>query len=188
MEPKKNILFFGDSLTAGYGLISPETDSFPALLARKAKLENLEFFYINAGISGDTTTTALQRLPSLLDQKFDIAVICIGANDMLQGHDPRVMNANIEKIIEKIRVSDHKTKIILLGMELPAWIVHQRASVYRDIYKNLAKKHKLLFFPFLLEGVIGNRLLNLPDLIHPNTAGYRIIADNIWPLLRAQIG
>ncbi|MFD0941047.1 arylesterase [Pedobacter boryungensis] len=183
----KHVLFFGDSLTAGYGLKSPSTESFPALLAKKAVEEDHAFSYTNAGISGDTSATALQRLPGILKRNFDIFVLGIGANDILRGYTPQSMNANMEAIIQKIRINDHNTKIILLGMELPAWISHDRVSAYRDSYKNLAKKYELTFLPFLLEGVIGNRLLNLPDLVHPNAAGYKIIAQNVWPLLKSQL-
>ncbi|MFI5453411.1 arylesterase [Pedobacter sp. UC225_61] len=181
----KHIVFFGDSLTAGYGLKSPSTESLPALLAKKALEENKEFSYTNAGVSGDTSATALQRLPIILKEKIDIFVLGIGANDIIRGHTAQSMNTNIESIIQKIRISDHNTKMILLGMELPAWISHKTVSAYRESYKNLAKKYELPFLPFLLEGVIGNQMLNLPDLVHPNAAGYQIIAENVWPLLQA---
>ncbi|MDQ8051940.1 MAG: arylesterase [Pedobacter sp.] len=181
---QKHILFFGDSLTAGYGLSSPNTESFPALLKRMAAAENLGFSYTNAGISGDTTQSAIQRLPKLLKGNIDIAVIGIGANDILRGYPPETMTANIEKIIQQIRLNDHRTRILLLGMELPAWISHQRVSAYRDIYSNLAGKYELSFLPFMLEGVIGNRSLNLADLVHPNAKGYEKIARAIWPLLK----
>lgn len=181
----KHILFFGDSLTAGYGLASPTSESLPALLAQQAAQENLDFSYINAGISGDTSATALQRLPSLLKGNIDIFVIGIGANDILRAYPPATMSSNITAIIQKIRISDHNAKILLLGMELPDWISHQRVSVYRDIYRNLAANYDIALLPFLLEGVIGDRSLNLPDLIHPNAKGYRIIAQRVWPLLRS---
>lgn len=180
----KQIVFFGDSLTAGYGLRSPETESFPALLKQIAKSENLDFEYTNSGVSGDTTQSALQRLPGLLKEKTDIFVVGLGANDILRGHSPTTMATNIEAIVQKIRLSDHQTKILLLGMELPTWISHQRVSAYRDIYTHLARKYELALLPFLLEGVIGNRLINLPDLVHPNADGYKIIAKRVWPLLR----
>jgi acyl-CoA thioesterase-1 len=181
----KHILFFGDSLTAGYGLKNPGQESFPALLAKKANTENVHFTYVNAGISGDTSQTALTRLPKLLVEKFDLIVVAIGANDILRGYPPETMSSNIEAIIQQIRLSNHHTKILLLGTELPQWIAQQRVGRYKDIYTKLAGKYELDFLPFLLEGVIGNPSLNLSDLVHPNEQGYKIIADRVWPLLRA---
>lgn len=180
----KHILFFGDSLTAGYGLKDPATESFPALLAAKARQENLEFTYTNAGISGDTTATALARLQKLLNPNIDIFVVGIGANDILRAYAPATMSANLEKIIQKIRLESHSAKILLLGTELPAWISHNSVSAYRDIYTSLAGKYDIKLLPFLLGGVIGNRSLNLADLVHPNKEGYKIIATRVWPLLK----
>ena len=183
----KNILFFGDSLTAGYGLRFPSTEAFPALLAKIAKDEALAFSFKNAGVSGDTTSSALQRLAPLLEPHTDIFVVALGANDMLRGYLPTTMAQNLEKIITQIQKVVPTAKILLLGMELPSWITAQRAAQYRDIYSNLARKYQLTFLPFLLEGVIGSRQLNLPDLVHPNAAGYVVIANRVWPLLRKML-
>lgn len=179
----KHVLFFGDSLTAGYGLRSPGTESFPALIAQIADAKNIPFSYTNAGVSGDTSATALQRLPALLKGNIDVFVVGIGANDILRGYPPSSMSANIETIIQKIRAFNGEAKILLLGMELPAWISHQRVLAYRDHYSKLAEKYQLPLLPFLLEDVIGHHTLNLPDLVHPNAQGYQIIAKRIWPLL-----
>ncbi|RZK43324.1 MAG: arylesterase [Pedobacter sp.] len=180
----KNILFFGDSLTAGYGLSAPRAQSFPALLAQRALIEGTPFTYTNAGISGDTTTSALLRLPPLLKSSYDIVVIGLGANDMLRGHAPTSMSQNLEQIINQIKQAQPKAQILLLGMELPAWITASRASQYQHIYSRLADRHQLTYLPFLLEEVIGNRALNLPDLVHPNAKGYQQVAQHVWPLLK----
>ena len=181
----KKILFFGDSLTAGYGLSDPKTQSFPALLAQKAKNEGIPFEYTNAGISGDTTISALLRLPKLLVKSYDIYVVALGANDMLRGQSAQAISQNLEQIISQIKYVHPLAKILLLGMELPTWITASRAIQYKDVYRKLADKHSLAFLPFLLEGVIGIRTLNLPDLVHPNAEGYQQIAERVWPLLKS---
>ena len=183
----KRIVFFGDSLTAGYGLSNPSLESFPALLAERAKAEGFEFNYMNAGVSGDTTQSALLRLPKVLTDYIDIFVIGIGANDILRAYDPKKMAANIESIIQKIRLANHCSKIILLGMELPKWIAHQSLRGYQNIYTDLAYKFDLVFLPFMLEEVIGNKNLNMSDLVHPNKEGYKIISARIWPLLKSTL-
>jgi len=180
----KEIIFFGDSLTAGYGLHSPQTESLPALLAEKARAGGSAFHYLNAGISGDTTSSALLRLPKLLKLPVDIFVVALGANDMLRGYLPSSMAMNLENIVIQIKQAHPKAKILLLGMELPTWITAQRASQYRNIYVSLAEKYELAFLPFLLDGVIGIRHLNLPDLVHPNAQGYKMIGERVWPLLK----
>lgn len=94
------------------------------------------------------------------------------------------MSQNLEQIIRQIKQAQPQAKILLLGMELPAWITASRASQYKDIYRKLADLYQLTFLPFLLEGVIGQRALNLPDLIHPNAMGYEQVARRVWPLLK----
>jgi acyl-CoA thioesterase-1 len=183
----KHVLFFGDSLTAGYGLNHPKQESLPALIAEMARKENLEFKVTNAGVSGNTTQSALTRLPDILKANIDIFVIGIGANDMLRGYSAETMTCNIELMIQKIRISQPKTKILMLGMELPDWIIHEKASLYRDVYRIVSNKFGLTLLPFLLEGVIGNPKLNLPDLAHPNAKGYELIAARVWPLLRSML-
>jgi len=180
----KEIIFFGDSLTAGYGLHSPQTESLPALLSEKAIAAGNAFHFVNAGISGDTSSSALLRLPELLKLPADIFVVALGANDMLRGYLPSTMAVNLENIVTQIKGVYPTVRILLLGMELPSWITAQRAAQYRNIYSSLAKKYELTFLPFMLEGVIGIRHLNLPDLVHPNAAGYKIISERVWPLLK----
>jgi len=180
----KKILFFGDSLTAGYGLSNPQTQSLPSLLAQMARSEGTPFTYTNAGISGDTTSSARLRLPKLLALSYDIYVVALGANDMLRGQSATTISRNLEEIINQLTKANPTAKILLLSMELPVWITASRASQYRDVYCKLADKFSLAFLPFLLEGVIGVRELNLPDLVHPNAQGYQQIAKRVWPLLQ----
>jgi len=184
----KQVLFFGDSLTAGYGLASPQTQSLPALLSARAIEAGSAFHFINAGISGDTTTTALVRLPKLLQIPSDIFVVALGANDMLRGYPADTLAANLESIIGQIRKAQPMAKILLLGMELPIWINVGQADAYRNTYAKLAGHHQLTFLPFLLDGVIGKMHLNLPDRVHPNEKGYQLIAQRVWPLLKGLLG
>ncbi len=177
----KNIVFFGDSLTSGYGLSSPPTESFPSLLAEIALAAGKPFHFTNAGVSGDTTSSALIRLDKLLQQRqVAIFVIALGANDMIRGYEPGLIVQNLEKIISKIQIAHPHSKILFLGMELPHWITTQRAAAYRNLYSNIAKKYNLVFLPFLLDGVMGSRTLNLSDLVHPNAAGYKVVASRVW--------
>ena len=180
----KQVLFFGDSLTAGYGLGSPQTQSLPALLSERAISDGNAFHFINAGISGDTTASALIRLPKLLQLPSDIIVVALGANDMLRGYPADTLATNLENVIQLIKKAHPQSGILLLGMELPKWITAKQADAYRNIYANLAKHQQLSFLPFLLEGVIGDMRLNLPDRVHPNAKGYQLIAHRVWPLLK----
>jgi acyl-CoA thioesterase-1 len=179
----KQIIFFGDSLTAGYGLRSASTESFPALLQQKINQSGFPYQIINAGISGDTTQSALYRLENVMRSPAAIFILALGANDMIRSHSPAATAANLEKIILRVKEMCPEVKLALLGMELPAWITQARAEPYRKLYRILAEKNGMSYLPFLLEGVAGKPELNMPDGLHPNAAGYRIIAERVWPLL-----
>ncbi|MEQ7802176.1 arylesterase [Pedobacter sp. ASV1-7] len=183
----KQIIFFGDSLTAGYGLRSAPTESFPALLQQKINQSCFPYQIINAGISGDTTQSALYRLENVLRSPVAIFILALGANDMLQSHSPAATAANLEKIIQRVKETNPEVKLALLGMELPAWITQAKAEPYRKLYRGLAEKYGMSYLPFLLEGVAGKPELNMPDGLHPNAAGYQIIAERVWPLLHSML-
>ncbi|MCD0490106.1 arylesterase [Pedobacter sp. MC2016-14] len=180
----KNILFFGDSLTAGYGLIKVHEQSFPALLQQKLNQLNLDYIVINAGISGDTSADGLARIASALQTQVDIFVLELGANDMLRGLPAQDTENNLQMIINQVKEKYPFAKLLLLGMELPAWIPGERAEAFRRIYRNLARANQMAFVPFFLDGVAGVQHLNLVDGIHPLAEGYEIIAQNIWPVLK----
>lgn len=183
----KQIIFFGDSLTAGYGLRSASTESFPALLQQKINQSDFHYQVINAGISGDTTQSALYRLESVLRSPATIFVLALGANDMIRSHSPAATAANLEKIIQRVKETYPEVRLALLGMELPAWITQARAEPYRKLYRGLAEKYGMSYLPFLLEGVAGKPELNMPDGLHPNAAGYHVIAERVWPLLHRML-
>ena len=181
----KQIVFFGDSLTAGYALQSPSTASFPALLQKKIDALGFQYKVYNAGLSGDTTTSALDRLEQVSNIPAEIFVIALGANDMLRNHNPLSTAANLQKIIAMVKSKHPEVQLILLGMELPAWISAAGASQYRNLFRQIAEEHGMPFLPFLLDGVAGKQEFNIADGLHPNAAGYQIIADRVWPILHS---
>jgi acyl-CoA thioesterase-1 len=184
----KQIVFFGDSLTAGYGLLKPGAESFPARLQQKLNLAHPEYKVINEGISGDTSASGLQRIHEVLSYKMDIFVLELGANDLLRELPAQATLANLQQIIDFVRSKFPEAKLLLLGMQLPLWVPGERAESFRNIYRKLATDNHMAFVPFFLEGVAGVKHLNLPDGIHPLAEGYQIIAENVWPVLKTLIG
>ncbi|WP_457268797.1 arylesterase [Pedobacter sp. UYEF25] len=179
----KRIIFFGNSLTAGYGLTNPADEALPALIQQKINVQKLDYTVINSGISGDTSNDGLRRLDNVLKKPVDIFVLELGANDFLRGYSPHLTKINLTRIIENVRKIHPLADLLLLGMRLPAWIPGNRVSVFTDIYQQIAKEKQLELVPFLLEGVAGVSNLNMADGLHPLAAGYSIMALHIWPSL-----
>lgn len=182
-----NILFFGDSLTAGYGLANVSVESLPALLQEKINTAGLEYKVINAGVSGETSAGGLTRIDLLLSQQIDVFVLELGANDILRGISPQHTAANLQGIVDKVKKRYPEAKMLLLGMELPAWIPGTLVADFRRIFRQVAQHNDMALVPFMLDGVAGVRHLNLHDGIHPTAAGYRIVADKVWPVLERLI-
>ncbi|MBV9079565.1 MAG: arylesterase [Elusimicrobia bacterium] len=184
--PSKSIVFLGDSLTAGYGLA--EEQAYPALIQKKIDDRHLGWKVVNAGVSGDTTADGLNRLRWVLRSKPSILVIALGANDGLRGLSAQSIKENLQKIIDGARAADPHMKLVLVGMKMPPNFGARYAGEFEKVFPGLAAKNGTKLIPFLLEGVGGQRELNQPDLIHPNPAGHRIIADLVWrtlePILR----
>lgn len=180
----KNILFFGDSLTAGYGLANVALESLPALIQNKIKTEGLPYHVINAGISGDTTSGGLARIGLLLHQPVDVFVLGLGANDIIRGIPPQTTAKNLQAIVGRVKAAYPHAKMLLLGMELPGWIPGAFAASYRAIFAQVAQANQMAFVPFMLDGVAGVAHLNLRDGLHPTAAGYQVIAENVWPVIR----
>lgn len=178
----KKILFFGDSLTAGYGLT--EHQAFPALIQQKINQQQLPYKVINAGLSGETSAGGKTRIVNLIDQPIDIFVLELGINDILRGITPVETAGNLQFIIDFVKIKQPAVKLVLLGMELPSFLTGHILTEFRMVFRHLADKNKMVFMPFLLHGVAGNRLLNLADGVHPNAKGYEIIAGNLWPILK----
>lgn len=180
----KNILFFGDSLTAGYGLRDPQRESFPALIQEMIQNSERPYRVINAGISGDTSASGLQRLNTVLNQPIEVFVLALGANDLLRGISPEITYANLKAIIDTVSKKHPFARLMLIGMELPEWIPGKHVAAFRIIFSRLAQEYQLEFVPFLLEGVGGIRHLNMPDGVHPLAEGYQIIAQTVWNKLK----
>ncbi len=179
----KTVIFFGDSLTAGYGLEEPATEAFPALIQNKITAAHLPWRVVNAGLSGETTAGGLRRVDWILRQPVDVFVLALGGNDGLRGIDPAVSRANLQGIIDRVRAKNPSAKIILAGMMMPANMGEDYVRAFHDLYPALAEKNGVALVPFLLEGVGGNPGLNQRDGIHPNVRGHAIVAENVWKVL-----
>ena len=179
------VLFFGTSLTAGAGL-EPE-QAFPALIEQKADSAGLPIRAVNAGLSGETTAGAVRRIDWVLRTPADVIVVETGANDALRGLSPAAAKANIEKIIASIKTKQPGATIVLAQFFAPPNFGNEYTRSFSGIYADVAKRENVTLIPFLLEGVAGVSRYNQPDGIHPNVAGERIVAENIWRALRPLI-
>jgi acyl-CoA thioesterase-1 len=169
----RTIVFFGDSLTAGYGLAEPGSDAYPALVQKKIASANLPWRVINAGLSGETTAGGLRRVDWILRQPADIFVLALGANDGLRGIPPEVSQQNLEQILERVA-----------GMQMPREMGSDFSAAFGRMFPDVATKFDAPLIPFLLEGVGGRPEFNNGDGIHPNPAGHTIVAENVWKVLR----
>lgn len=193
MPPRiKTILCFGNSLTAGYGLSSSQ--AYPALLQQKINANGLPYQVINAGVNGDTSARGVQRIEQYLHQPIDVFLLELGINDLPRGIFPPQTSANLQQIIDKVRVAHPKCRLVLAGMEIPRSIVPKELSgfiaepmiaAFHNIFVEIASRNGMAYIPFLLKGVAGDPQLNLYDRIHPNAAGQKILAENVWDVLSA---
>lgn len=177
------IVFLGDSLTAGLGL--PEEEAFPALVERRLLEEGLSVRAVNAGVSGDTSAGGLSRLDWLLRQSPDILFVSLGANDGLRGLSPEMTERNLRQIVDRARASG--ARVILAGMRLPPNYGPEYVHRFEAVFPAVARELDVTWIPFLLEGVAGQRWLNLADGIHPNAAGHRKIAEHVLPDIRTLV-
>lgn len=180
----RTILFFGDSLTAGYGLDDPAQDAFPALIQKKIATAGLDWRVVNAGLSGETTAAGLRRVDWILRQPVDVFVLALGGNDGLRGIAPNVSTANLQGIVDRVRAKYPEAKIVLGGMMMPPSMGEDYARAFAGMYPALGKKNELTVIPFLLEGVGGSAELNQRDRIHPTEKGHAVIAETLWKYLR----
>src|SRR6187401_3348503 len=178
---KKTIVFFGNSLTAGYGL-SPE-QAFPALIQKRIDSLGVPYRVINAGVSGETSSGGKTRIDWILREPVDIFVLELGANDGLRGTQLSETKKNLQNIIDKVRAKYPDTELVFAGMEIPPNMGQAYTSEFRNIYTDLAAKNKMTLIPFLLEGVGGEPELNQADGIHPTAEGHLIVAENVWKQL-----
>ena len=179
---EKTILFFGNSLTAGYGL-EPDK-AFPGLLQQRIDSLGLKYKVINAGLSGETTASGNTRIDWVLNQKVDIFVLELGGNDGLRGISTEETRKNLQQMIDKIRSKYPDCQIILAGMQIPPNMGPDYTASFRTIFPEIAEKNQVALIPFLLESVGGEPHLNQPDGIHPNEKGHKIVAENVWKVLK----
>jgi len=182
---KKVILFFGTSLTAGMGL--DPNEAFPAVIQQKIDSLNLPYEVVNAGLSGETTAGGKNRIDWVLNQKVNVFVLELGANDGLRGVPLTETKSNLQAIIDVVKEKNPDTKIVLVGMEIPPNMGEDYTSEFRSIFPDLAKKNKLELVPFLLQNVGGIKELNQADGIHPTAEGQKILANNVWKVLKPVI-
>ena len=175
------ILFLGDSLTAGLGV--KQEQAYPALIQEKIREKNFPFEVINAGISGDTTAGGLARLDWVLQKKIDIFVLALGANDGLRGLPVTQTKANLQAIIDRVKMKNPGVKIVIAGMQIPPNMGGDYGVAFKDLFADLARANQAALVPFLLDGVGGHEELNQADQIHPTAAGHKILAENVWRVL-----
>lgn len=173
----------GDSLTAGQGL--DPTEAYPALLETRLRAAGFPVDVVNAGVSGDTTAGGLRRVDWALDASVKVMIVALGGNDGLRGLPAAEMKRNLSGIIERAQAR-HVT-VILAGMEAPPNLGPEYTAAFRQVYRDLAAHYRVAFLPFLLAGVAGDPSFNQPDLLHPNAAGSRKVADLLWPYVETAV-
>jgi acyl-CoA thioesterase-1 len=179
--PAQNILFFGTSLTAGYGLESGQ--AYPELIQERLDSLKLPYKVINAGLSGETSAAGKGRIDWLLKQPLAVFALELGANDGLRGVPVEETTSNLQAIIDRVKSKYPNAKLMLSGMEVPPNMGTKYASDFRNMFKILAEKNQMTFLPFLLDGVAGIPKLNQKDGIHPTAVGQKILATNVWAKL-----
>lgn len=177
---RPRVVVLGDSLTAGLGL--PIAAAYPSLLQERLKGQGLDYDVVNAGVSGDTSAGGLARLDWALEGDVRILIVALGGNDGLRGLPPRELERNLAQIIE--RAQQRGVDVILAGMEAPTNYGREYIVSFHKVYPALAGTYHVALVPFLLNGVAGLAALNQPDGIHPTAQGARIVADNVWAVLK----
>ncbi len=175
------VVAFGDSLTAGLGVAADE--AWPALVEARLRREGYPYRVVNAGVSGDTTAGGLRRVDWVLRNRPEVAVVALGANDGLRGLATDAMERNLVAIVERLRAGG--ARVLLAGMEVPPNYGAAYTRAFRAVFPDVARRTGSALMPFLLAGVAADPRLNLADGIHPNAAGYRAIAERVWPHLIA---
>lgn len=181
----KVILFYGNSLTAGFGL--EENESFPSLIQDRIDSLGLPYTVVNAGLSGETTSGGLKRIDWVMKQKVDIFILELGANDMLRGLPLDETRKNLGRIMSIVRAKNLDVKIGLCEMMAPPNMGDQYMTEFTKIYRDLSAPSEITLFPFFLEGVAGNPDLLLKDGKHPNAKGQKMVAENIWKVLEGML-
>lgn len=177
----RRILFLGDSLTDGYGL--KRSQAFPAVITEKMRASGMKGEVVNAGISGDTTGGGVRRISRYLDRSVGVLVLELGINDAFRGVPVNEMRTNLQTIIDRTRAKNPDVAIVIAGMQLPLYGADGYVQAFGEMFSELAAKNRAALIPYLLAGVGGDPSLNLSDRIHPNAAGQRVLAENVWRVL-----
>ena len=180
-DSSRVILFFGDSLTAGYGL--DREQAFPALVQARIDSLGWNFEVFNAGLSGETSAGGLRRIDWLLRRPIDVFVLELGANDGLRGIDLQDTRSNLQQIIDRVKAKDPATALVIAGMQMPPNLGPEYTEEFAGLFPGLAEENGAALIPFLLEGVADQPELNLPDGNHPTVAGHRLVAETVWATL-----
>ncbi len=179
----KKIVFFGDSLTAGYGLEDVD-DAFPGIIQNKIDALGLDYNIVNSGVSGETTSGGKNRIDWVLNEEPSVFILELGANDGLRGVPLDQSKANLQTIIDAVKTKYPETIIVLAGMQIPPNMGQDYTTAFKNMFPDLAKENNLHLVPFLLEDVGGIPDLNQSDGIHPTKAGHKILAENVWTVLQ----
>lgn len=181
----KTILFFGNSITAGYQL--DMGDAFPAIIQRKIDSIGLDYLVVNAGLSGETSAGGLGRINWVLRTVPDIFFLELGGNDGLRGLPLSETYDNLQAIIDQVKKENPEVLVIIAGMMVPPNLGQDYASEFSKLFPRLAEENNAAFIPFLLEGVAGEPELNLSDGIHPTPKGHEIVAETVWNYLQPML-
>lgn len=180
------LLCLGTSLTAGYGL-DPD-QAWPALLQEKVDQAGLRYRVVNAGVSGETSAGARRRIDWLLREPAAVLVVETGANDGLRGQEPEATRANLRAILDRARRQSPPPRLVVAGMQAPPNLGASYTERFRAVFPEVAKEYGAAYVPFLLEGVAGVARLNQADGIHPTPEGQRVVAENVWRVLKPLLG
>jgi acyl-CoA thioesterase I len=172
-----HLVALGDSLSAGYNL--PQEAAFPVALERALKARGYKVEVANAGVSGDTASGGLDRLDWSVPDGTDGVILELGANDMLRGLDPAITRRALEAIVERLKARN--IPVMIAGMYASRNLGPDYVQKFDSIYPDIAKKHDLVLYPFFLDGIVGDRSLNLPDGMHPTAKGVEVIVEHILP-------
>lgn len=184
-ENSKRILFFGDSITAGYGI--EKEKSFSALIQQKIDSLGWDFEAVNAGLSGETSAGGLRRIDWMLRQPVSVFVLELGGNDGLRGIDLDATKENLQKIIDKVQAKYPDARIIITGMQVPPNLGPDYTENFREMYPELAKRNDVELIPKFLNDIGGDSKLMQSDGIHPTAEGHTVLAEAIWNRLKPML-
>lgn len=175
------VMFFGDSLTEGYGLANPDAEAYPALIGDKIEEGGIPARVVNAGNSGETSAGGLRRADWLLSRiSPDVFVLALGGNDMLRGTPTEETEKNLRAIFDRVRETAPEATLVLAGLEALPNLGAEYGDAYRELFADVAAEYDAAFVPFLLEGVAGEASLNQPDGVHPTARGQALMAETVW--------